>query len=307
MNKKILLKASILFATLGLAGFLVLTGFTMYKQNHAVAVLEYHNFSEGPVGMDDPWTVSQVAFKEQMAYLSQYCRVVSLKTFLQEVEQDKEIAPNTVVVTFDDGYRSNYLIAYPVIKQYKTPVTIFIVGDYIEKGQVADYPALRWSDMKEMVDSGLVDIQSHTYALHEMITDAGGNQLYSVTNYKTPSGARETEAEHLRRIENDLVKSSEYIESHLGVKPDILSWPFGSYDKKAMQAAKRAGFPYMVSRVGYSNPVVNVDEANRLVVFPNMDMDAFKNLVQPRKVTYWESLKLQWVRIKFHAERLLYN
>lgn len=305
MNKRRFIKIGVLLAALGLAGFLILTGFTMYKQNHAVAILEYHNFSEGPVGMDDPWTVSRSAFNEQMAYLSRNCRVVSLKTFLQEVEQDKDIPENTVVITFDDGYRSNYLVAFPIIKQYQIPVTIFIVGDYIEKGRVADYPALSWSDMKEMADSGLVDIQSHTYALHEMITDASGNQVSALMNYTTPSGARETETEHYQRIENDLVKSSRYIESHLGTKPDILSWPFGSYDQKAMKAAKKAGFPYMVSRVAYSNPVINVDEANRLVVFPDMDMNSFKNLVQPRKVTYWESLKLQWVRIKFHAGRLL--
>jgi biofilm PGA synthesis lipoprotein PgaB len=301
MNKKRLIKTGLLLLALGLAGFLVLTAFTMYKQNHAVAVLEYHNFAEGPVGMDDPWTVSRSAFNEQMAYLSQNCRVVSLRTFLQEVEQDKDIPENTVVVTFDDGYRSNYLLAFPIIKQYQIPVTIFIVGDFIEKGQVADYPALRWSDMKEMADSGLVDIQSHTYALHEMLTDASGNKVSSLMNYTTPSGASETEAGHYQRIENDLLKSSQYIESHLGIKPDILSWPFGSYDKKAMKAAKRAGFPYIVSRVAYSNPLINVDEVNRLVVFPNMDMNAFRNLVQPRQVTYGESLKLQWIRIKYHA------
>ncbi|MEN6390971.1 MAG: polysaccharide deacetylase family protein [Syntrophomonas sp.] len=305
MTKHGLLKICILLTVLGLIGFLVLTAFTMYKQNHAVAVLEYHNFAQGPVGMDDPWTVSQDAFREQMAYLSQNCRVIPLKTFLQEVEQNKEISENTVVITFDDGYRSNYLLAFPVIKQYKVPVTIFIVGDYIEKGQVADYPALHWSDMKEMADSGLVDIESHTYALHEMLTNASGNQVSALMNYTTPSGAIETETEHYQRIENDLIKSSQYIESHLGIKPDILSWPFGSYDKKAIQAAKKAGFPYMVSRVAYSNPLIDVDEANRLVVFPNMDMNAFKNLVQPHKVTYWESLKLQWVRIKFHVGRLL--
>lgn len=305
MTKTRLIKACIILAALGLTGFLILTGFTMYKQNNAVAVLEYHNFSEGPVGMDDPWTVSQGAFREQMAYLSQNCRVVSLKTFLQEIEQDKKIAENTVVLTFDDGYRSNYLLAFPVIKQYRVPVTIFIVGDYIEKGRVGDYPALHWDEMKEMKASGLVDIQSHTYGLHELITDANGTQISSLMNYTTPSGTKETEAEHYQRIQNDLNKSSQYIESHLGTRPDILSWPFGSYDKKAMKAAKKAGFPYMVSRVAYSNPVTSVDEANRLVVFPDMDMNAFKNLVHPRKVTFWEALQLQWVRLKFHAGRLL--
>jgi len=305
MNKKILLKIGLLLAAFGLAGYMILAGFIMYRQNHAIAILEYHNFSEGPVGMDEPWTVSRDAFNEQMAYLSQNCRVVSLRTFLQEVEQDKEIPENTVVVTFDDGYRSNYLLAFPIIKQYQIPVTIFIVGDFIEKGQVANYPALSWSEIKEMADSGLVDIQSHTYALHEMITDASGNEVTALMNCTTPSGARETEAEHYQRIENDLLRSSQYIESHLGKKPDILSWPFGSYDTKAMQAAKRAGFPYMVSRVAYSNPIINVDEANRLVVFPDMDMNAFQNLVQPRRVTYGEALQLLWIKIKYHAGCLL--
>lgn len=305
IKSRYIMKTCLLLTAIGLTGFLVLTGFTMYKQNHAVPVLEYHNFSEESVGMDDPWTVSQAAFCEQMAYLSQNCRVVSLKTFLQEIEQGKKIADNTVVITIDDGYRSNYLVAFPIIKQYQVPVTIFIVGNYIEKGRVGDYPALHWSDMKEMNASGLVDIQSHSYALHEMITDTRGYQVCSLMNYITPSGSKETEEEHYQRIEDDLIKSSQYIESHLGTKPDILSWPFGSYDRKSMKAAKKAGFPYMVSRVAYSNPVTSVDEANRLVVFPDMDMTAFKNLVHPRKVTYLEALQLQWVRLKFHAVRLL--
>ena len=97
----------------------------MYKQNNTIAIFEYHNI--GKLGSHEPWTVSVDDFKAQMAY-----------------------------ITFDDGYRSNYLLAYPILKQYRIPATIFIIVKNIKNGTVGSYSAMRWDDLHAMVSSGLL-------------------------------------------------------------------------------------------------------------------------------------------------------
>ena len=64
-----------------------------------------------------------------------------------------------VAVTVDDGHRSVYTVLYPIVKSRRIPVTLFIYPSAISH---ANY-ALTWDEIKEMLSSGLVDVQSHTY------------------------------------------------------------------------------------------------------------------------------------------------
>jgi len=78
-----------------------------------------------------------------------------------------EAVANPIVITFDDGYLDNWIYAFPLLKKYSLKATIFVSPEFVDgreiiRGDDASPGFLSWSEMREMVASGLIDIQSHT-------------------------------------------------------------------------------------------------------------------------------------------------
>ncbi len=92
-------------------------------------ILMYHGLTENPTTRE--WTqVAIDTFKEQMQYLRQFFHPVSLREMVAMLESGK-IEPHAVTVTFDDGYKSNYDLAYPILKELGIPATIFITSRFV--------------------------------------------------------------------------------------------------------------------------------------------------------------------------------
>ncbi len=286
-----------------LLAFLLLTGSTMYKQNHAIPILEYHNLSE--LKEDNDWSVSRAAFNAQMAYLNENCRVVPLQDLLEDMRQGRHIQRNTVALTFDDGYRSNFEIAFPLLQKYNFPATIFITGKFIENGVIGDYPALTWEDMRAMQSSGLVSIQSHTYDLHDEIPDArSGKVLPAVLANSGTNMGPENDAQHDQRIAYDLIKSRRIIQEKLGSPADILCWPYGAYGKQELAIAQSVGFTAMTGKTAFSYPSTKPEDFARVAVLSGTTMDEFIKMAQPPQVSYLQAIELEIERVKYHLSRI---
>ncbi len=271
---------------------------TMEKQNHLIPILEYHNLTAEP-GTINLWTVNANDFDDQMSYLNRNCHVVPLKILLEQIQQGKPIPEHTVAVTFDDGYQSNYLLAYPILKKYQIPATMFVIGKYTENGSVVGYKTMTWTDLKTMALSGLVDIESHTYNLHCTLPDSNGIQAPAALAHIPNDVGTETEEEYDRRIESDLMQSRQDIESKLGTNADILSWPFGAYNNRTLALAQKAGFAYIVGPNGYCSPTTDIENVSRVQVLGGMGIQEFESLVCPGKVTYFQAVGLKIEQIKF--------
>jgi peptidoglycan/xylan/chitin deacetylase (PgdA/CDA1 family) len=111
---------------------------------------------------------------------------------------------------------------FPIIKRDKIPVTLFIYPSAISNAAYA----MTWPQLAEMAQSGLVDIQSHTY-WHP--------------NFKIEA-RRLNPAAYERFVAMQLTRSKETLIAHLGVTVDMLAWPFGIYDADLERAAERAGY-----------------------------------------------------------------
>jgi len=108
---------------------------------------------------------------ETFEEILQYLKNTQYKTLTaREIENGAKVDRKSIMLTFDDGYLNNYEVVFPLLKKYQTKMTLFINTEYILKSESernADtmhthYPFLLWSEVKEMHDSGLVDIQLHT-------------------------------------------------------------------------------------------------------------------------------------------------
>lgn len=203
----------------------------------AVPILTYHHVNplEG-----DMVTVSVNHFEEQMSFLDRRGYHTLFVSELVEWMQGKRTVPKkSVVLSFDDGFRDNYEYAFPILKKYRLKATIFMVTGWISEerdpDQVreviphhqgnqliaqgrGDLIAMTWPEAKEMQESGLIEIESHTHSHNK--------ELY-----------RDTPA-----LRKDLHRSREAIQSHLNKNSTCLCWPGGRYNSEGIIVAQEVGF-----------------------------------------------------------------
>ena len=90
-------------------------------------------------------------FRKQLEYLKSNCKVISLSELVTSIRIGKEISPETVVITFDGGFRNNFEVAFPILKEINLPATFFIPTGFIGTNQ------LIWQDQVAAAISVLVD------------------------------------------------------------------------------------------------------------------------------------------------------
>jgi peptidoglycan/xylan/chitin deacetylase (PgdA/CDA1 family) len=114
------------------------TGDEGKTRSYPFAVLLYHRVNPD----NDPFfpAISVKAFDTQMRYLAANYRVLALADIIKEIREGVGVAPGTIAVTFDDGYRDNYVYAHPILRKYDLPATLFAATGYIGTDK------LMWND-----------------------------------------------------------------------------------------------------------------------------------------------------------------
>jgi peptidoglycan/xylan/chitin deacetylase (PgdA/CDA1 family) len=98
-----------------------------------VKILVFHSIDDVEsdfIRGSNVWT-SKVRFAKHLRYITKRYRVISLQEFITSLQCGK-ITKNSVVITFDDGFADNYHVAFPLLKHYRIPATVFLVTDCIE-------------------------------------------------------------------------------------------------------------------------------------------------------------------------------
>ncbi len=181
---------------------------------------------------------------------------VSLQQIIDARAGRATLPEKAILLTFDDGYQSVYTKVFPLLKQFKFPAVVAIVGEWIQtpsdkKVAYGDDMVPRdhfatWEELHEMIDSGLVEIASHTHGLHKgIVANPQENRIAAVVThaYLTNEKRYESDAEYAARIQSDMRRNVDLIEKNLHVKPRVMVWPYGMYNDAALQWAAHAGMP----------------------------------------------------------------
>ena len=217
-----------------------------------------------------------------------------------------------VLLTFDDGLASLYTRVFPLLKAYGFPAVAAITTGWIESvsaGGTIDYEGVprgadgfvTWAQLREMVDSGLIELASHTHDLHRGITgNPQGNQQPAVTThaYLAEQGRYETPEERAERLRADLARSAATLERETGQRPRAIVWPYGEYDARAEAIAEELGMVVSLGLTTGRNPPARLQGLHRLLLTGNPDLERFViNLLQrpPRRIERSAQVDLDFV------------
>ena len=198
------------------------TAHAIWRPQPGVRVLMYHRVRD--CFQYDQLSVRVADFANQMAYLARMRdRVVSFGEVCAFLHEGRELPEGAVAITFDDGYRDNYVNALPLLRQYRLPATIFLTADYIGTGKSFHrYPEeprafLSWEQVGEMTQYG-VTFGSHACS-HAKLGELS-----------------------LTDVQRELADSRRAIEDRTGGKVDVLCYPSGSFNEDVRTAAAEAGY-----------------------------------------------------------------
>ena len=206
-------------------------------------------------------TITRDVFASQLQWLKENnYHPVSLNDILAAQKGQKSLPENAILLTFDDGYESFYRVVYPLLKAYKFPAILAVVGKWIDTKApdkvlygdklVNRENFLTWEEIREMNDSGLIEIASHSYDHHHLVVANPQKSLqaaYTTRQYFLNKNRYETQAEYESRVHNDLKKNSELLQSKLGKKPRIMVWPYGRYNATTIRLAQNNKMPYTIT------------------------------------------------------------
>jgi peptidoglycan/xylan/chitin deacetylase (PgdA/CDA1 family) len=218
-----------------------------------VPILTYHRVGSRSNRLE--LTARQLA--EQFEYLvREGYRVVRLSELADFIAGKTELPLRAVVLTFDDGYTSTYEHAYPLLKKYGFPATVFLYTNFIGARD-----ALTWSQIREMAQSGLIDFQPHSRTHSNLIVRLTG----------------ETDHQYRERLDMEIRAPRDLIRRSLSSEVIYYAYPYGDANDHVLERLTQAQF-----RLGLTvNPGGNAFYAyplmlRRTMVFGDRGLDGFK-------------------------------
>ena len=207
----------IIGGTIVIVSAAIIAIFLFCATEYTVPVLMYHSIDHND--KNTKLSVSPESFARQMEFLRKNnYNVVPLERVVPYIIRREKPPAKTIAITLDDGFHNNYQDAYPVLKRYNIPATIFVIVN-----RVGAPGFLTWDEIKEMSDSGIITIGSHSRTHFWLL---GSDPRF---------------------LADEVVNSKKMLEDKLGKKVNTFCYPMGAFDEDSERAVESAGYLCAVS------------------------------------------------------------
>ena len=230
--------------------------------NAEVVIFGYHRFVNSVRHPDTE--ITPAAFEAQMQELKDKgIAVIGLQDFLAWKRGEKSIPARAAIISFDDGWKSQYDVAWPILKKFGFPHTMFIYTEGVRGGHYGGGEAISWEQLAEMRDAG-VDIEAHSETHPDLRKP-----------YDKIAKKRLSPPEYEQWLENEIGRSKRTLEEKLGIKVNCFAVPYGNINERVREVAKREGYEAVFTvygqRLVYNSPNNSLGryliEANKPKVF----------------------------------------
>ena len=207
-----------------------------------VPIIMYHSILKDP-SRSNKYTVTPTVLEEDLKYIKDKgYTTVTITDLISYVYDNKPLPENPIVLTFDDGHYNNYGYLFPLLEKYDMKAVISIVGSYTDKFTETDeanlnYSYLRWKDIKELMDTGRIEFQNHTYNLHSNTGKRIGTKKIK----------GETDEHYKSILKDDILKLQQEFEENTHYTPQCFTYPFGGISNSSLDIIKELGFKASLS------------------------------------------------------------
>jgi peptidoglycan/xylan/chitin deacetylase (PgdA/CDA1 family) len=228
-----------------------------------IPVLMYHHIlkaSENKKFRHNAAVITPEEFSAQMKILHDHgYKTVQLDTLEQYVDKKIKLPAKTVVITFDDGYLTNFIYAYPVLKRYHYKAVIFLITGSMQNKPEKFNPDIlnhvSWSELPKYSD--VFAYEAHAHKFHRLL----GKESFML-------------AQPLPAVKNDIHTVKELTHSH------YFAYPYGQYNQDTIKILKEEGFHLaFTTRKGRVYPGSPKFELNRYAIYPYTSIKKFKKIV----------------------------
>ena len=228
--------------------------------NASVPIFMYHFVRDDTGDYEYPENMMR---PETLKAQLQYLKDNGYETIYKDDIAHLENFTKPVWLTFDDGWEDFYLYAYPLFKEYNMKASYYVITDLIgTPGYV------KLEQLKEMKESGLIDIQSHTVT-HPRLATLSSDEIY-----------------------NELYNSKKYLKDNLDIDSEVICYPYGSFNNTVLNLSKEVGYKYGLAMDGgvyHTSIHKNIYSIPRIYANRSMSMTTFINYVKNSKVeVIWE-------------------
>lgn len=195
-----------------------------------VAVLGYHEFH--PTSPPTQMRIQTPKFRRQMEALkNSNLPVLSLNQFLawRRGEENSKIPPQSVLITIDDGWRSVYTEAFPILKELNLPFTLFLYKNYV--GAERGSRALSLEMINEMLATGLCSLGSHSVS-HHFPNTVKGNQKKGPDHYQS-------------YLNTEFGESKKFLDSTFKINLTTYAYPGGFHTPEMYPIADALGYDHL--------------------------------------------------------------
>lgn len=207
-----------------------------------VPIIMYHSILKDP-SRSNKYTVTPAVLEEDLKYIKDKgYTTVTIADLISYVYDDSPLPEKPIVLTFDDGHYNNYGYLFPLLEKYDMKAVISIVGSYTDKFTETDeanlnYSYLRWKDIKELMDTGRIEFQNHTYNLHSNTGKRIGTKKIK----------GETDEHYKSILKDDILKLQQEFEENTNYTPKCFTYPFGGISNASLDTIKELGFKASLS------------------------------------------------------------
>ncbi len=277
--KPLLLLSLLLFSQLSIA-------------NNSYIALCYHDIRDDVDGIvdSDQMAVSTDNLIAQFEWLKAHnYNAISLNDVIDAEKGIKTLPENAFLLTFDDGYKSFYSHVLPLLKEYRYPAVVALVGKWLNvpSGESVNYGGnkikpreffMSPAEIKAISQSGIVEIASHSYDLHRgVIANRQGNFQPAAVSFQffKEKNHYEQEVEYRQRIFKDLQKNSDFIQRLTGSKPRTIVWPYGAFSSYSQDIASSLGHQFSLTLIDGLNTPKQGGVVKRMLIQGNPPLSDF--------------------------------
>lgn len=189
-----------------------------------VPVLYYHHIASSDIARARGFSSLNVdagIFDEQMAYLSSHgFTSIFGEDLVNALKNHTALSPKSVVVTLDDAYDDQYSNAFQIAKKYGIKLTLFVPTGLLG-GVSATNSYFTWGQLSEMVNSGLVEVENHTWSHYSMGTKGADKDMY------------------------ELKTAEDQLQQNLGKHSLVFAYPYGTNELSGFVWGELAQFGFL--------------------------------------------------------------